>query len=375
MALIRAALLLAWIAISGARAEDDFILGLPYGSHPAQRLNLYMTAGKNDAPLLIYLPGGFWGALDERFRVLADGSSKLRFEGVAVAILRTRTATEAPWPASRQDAAAAIAMLKREARRYRIDPRRIFLMGHSSGGFTASRLALEQDTAGSLAGVITLSGLHHLGGPAYQGRIAQFIDGAFKEKPSASVPKSVQGRFLILAGEKDLDGFARDAQAFALALKNAGAKVIYQTVLGGNHQSVADLGAPDNAFTRELLLDFTGAKSMSESLRLLVAADQHLFFSAPLSSESLWRKYSDLIQPFPIDERFEGFLAAHILEHRYQLAALPMKTYHAIPVAELIKTLPGKGPWLRTVNTRNENYYWYGNDSSFSKPSPRAWWA
>ncbi|MSQ59090.1 MAG: alpha/beta hydrolase [Betaproteobacteria bacterium] len=362
----RITLLLVWLAGSSAHAGDDFFLGLPYGSHAAQRLNLYLPAGQDAAPLLIYVPGGFWGALDERFFKFADGSSKLRFEGAAVAVVRTRSLSGAPWPAPLQDVAAAMALLKREASRYRIDTRRIFLVGHSSGGFIVSRPVFDPDVlrtfglgTSDIAGVITLSGLHDLGGPARQGQVAEFIGAAFKEPfPSSAILDRPRMRFLILAGERDLDGFARDAQAFALRLHRSGAQVIYQTVPGTNHQSIASLGAEENAISRDLVMDFTGVKPMDESLRLLVDADQHLFFSPPLSSLSFWSQHSDLIRSYPADDRFQEFLFAHILEHRYQLAAMPLKTYHAIPVAELIKTLSGKGRWLRTVNTRNENYYW-----------------
>ncbi len=366
LSLIRMALLLLWVIAATAPAEDNFFLGLPYGSHAAQRLNLYLPAGQDKAaPLLIYLPGGFWGPLDERFRTLADGSSKLRFEGTAVAIVQTRSASDASWPAPMQDVAAAMALLKREARRHRIDTRRIFLVGHSSGGFAASRIPFDRDTLGAfglaaadIAGVITLSGLHDLGGPARQGRVAEFIDAAFKEPPSAAMPGTNYPRSLILVGERDLDGFARDAQVFALRLHGAGARVIHQIVPGANHQSLANLGAEENALTRDLVLEFIGVKQLDEALRLLVDADQHLFFSPPRSSVSFWSQYGGLIRPYPADDRFHQFLFAHILEHRYQLAAMPLKTYHAIPVAELIKTLSGKGQWLRTVNTRNESYYW-----------------
>ncbi len=358
--------LVLWMLLcaGSACAQSEHFLDLPYGPQGVQRLNLYLPAPTHKpAPLLIYAPGGFWGALDDRFFNLADASSKLRLQGAAIAIVRTRPT---PWPAPAQDLAAATAMLKGAARRYRIDPKRIFLLGHSSGGFAVSHLALDAQllhrvglTITDIAGFVTLSGLHDLAGPARQGRVAEFIETAFRNtRPAAKVPSQQRSRFLILAGERDLDGFVRDAQDFALKLQRAGLKVIYQTVANANHQIIANLSAEDNFLARELLLDFIGVEPMSEALRLLVEADQRLFFKPALSSESFWGKFPGAIRPYPVDERFQQFLFAHIQEHRYQLAALPLKTYHAIPVAELIKTLPGQGDWFVTRNLRNENYYW-----------------
>jgi acetyl esterase/lipase len=355
---------------SSAWAEDDFFLGLSYGREDAsaQTLDIYLPPGASKpVPLLIYVPGGFWGPLDKRFARLAEGTGRLRFNGVAVAIVRTRPMKQADALIPLHDLVQAIAWLRHEAKRYGFDTARIFLMGHSSGGNTVSRLVFSEKLlrqegldAEAFAGVITLSGLHDLQGPANQGRAGEMITAAFPKSPPPIDIKagSNRPRFLVLAAERDLDGFVRDAQDYALRLHAAKLPVIFQIVPGANHQSMADLGASGHFFAREVVLGFVNAEPMDERLDMLVDVDNRIFFEPPFSTEPFWTRFSELIRTYPVDDRFRQFLFRHIEESRYQLAGLPLKTYHAIPVVDLVKAIEGRGDWLVSTNVRNERYHW-----------------
>lgn len=362
-----AALAFALLPLLGhSQVETQHVL--PYGAHVAQRLTLWLPdKSAKPAPVLIFVPGGFWGALDERFQRMIDINAGLRSKGAAVALLRTRTGREAPWPSPVQDVALATALLKREAKKYHINPKGLYLIGHSSGAFAVTALTLNAEllrqaglSGDDIAGVIALSGIYDLAGAAHHGRVAEYIDAAFNttpEKLNATAPGKTP--FLMLSGEGDLDGFVRDAQSFARQLRRAGRSVIYQTVPGANHQATANLVAEENRLVREMVLDFIGIVAKPEELELLVDANQHLLFRPPMAGTSFWDKYAAIIRSYPVDDAFRNFLGAQILDHRYQLAGLPLKTFYAIPVADLVKSLPGSGRFLVTTNARQERYHWH----------------
>ena len=67
--------------LKGVRAE----LGLSYGDTPRQTIDLFLPAAGNDAPLALFIHGGYWRSLDPSlFSHMARG---LNGRGLAVAVL------------------------------------------------------------------------------------------------------------------------------------------------------------------------------------------------------------------------------------------------------------------------------------------------
>lgn len=137
------------------RAGTTLCEGLAYGEGPRRRLDLYSPAGAPaDAPLLVFFYGGAWQTgRREEYGFLGR---TLAARGMRVAVPDYRVWPEARWPDFLQDAAAAVAWLRREV------PARTVLMGHSAGGFLAGALALDPRWLGAegraaLAGCITLA--------------------------------------------------------------------------------------------------------------------------------------------------------------------------------------------------------------------------
>jgi acetyl esterase/lipase len=83
--------------------------------------------------------GGGWdgGTRDE----LAHFNHWLAHRGYAVAAIAYRLAPQHPWPAQREDIAAALAYLKSNAAALDIDPARLVVMGRSAGGHLAEAAA------------------------------------------------------------------------------------------------------------------------------------------------------------------------------------------------------------------------------------------
>jgi acetyl esterase/lipase len=105
-------------------------------------------------PLVIWSQGSGW--LQENGRSTA-GMVAEHFNpaGFAVAGVSVRSSTNARFPAQVLDIHAAIRFLRANARRYGLDPRRIGVMGDSSGGWTATMAGV---TGAGVQAVVDLYG-------------------------------------------------------------------------------------------------------------------------------------------------------------------------------------------------------------------------
>lgn len=115
---------------------------LAYGRDKSfQQLNLSLpdrTAGP--IPLVIWIHGGAWVTGDKDN---PHPAQSLVEEGFAVASVEYRRATQVPYPAQFDDCRAAVMWLRKNAKKYRIDPDRVGVWGHSAGGHLASMLGVR----------------------------------------------------------------------------------------------------------------------------------------------------------------------------------------------------------------------------------------
>jgi len=115
---------------------------------------------------------------------------------------------------SELDVMKVIDIVKRE---YKVDAKRIYLMGHSMGGF--GTWFLGQKHAGTWAAIAPMSGIN---------------DNALKE---LDVKKLARKPVLVAVGEQETDTVVASKKAVA-ALKAAGADVTYVEIAGGTHGSM-----------------------------------------------------------------------------------------------------------------------------------------
>ena len=138
---------------------------IPYGPHPRQEFDLF-TPHKPCAqrPLVIFVHGGAF-VEGQRNKTPEFYANVLRFfarHGIVGINMSYRMAPECQYPGASQDVGTVVAYAKAHAETLRINPRRIFLMGHSAGGAHAGSYAYDRrlQPAGGhgLAGVIIVSG-------------------------------------------------------------------------------------------------------------------------------------------------------------------------------------------------------------------------
>lgn len=139
---------------------------IAYGTHPRQRMDLYLPQDNqkraHDAPAVLFFYGGaFRAGRKSEYRFVGEALTKA---GIAVAIPDYRIYPEARFPNFVQDGAMAAAKLLE----LNAAPGGVFLMGHSAGAYIAAMLGANENylrscgvSPSSIGGVIALSGRYH----------------------------------------------------------------------------------------------------------------------------------------------------------------------------------------------------------------------
>jgi arylformamidase len=149
-----------------ARERLKCRLGLQYGPTSAETLDFFQASGPN-RPLLIFVHGGYWRALDKNdFSWIAPAYVAA---GFSVAVLNYGLAPVTPLPEIVDQVRRACTWLHRNARELEIDPLHIICSGHSAGGHLAAMMLATDWTriapdlpAQPLSGAVAVSGLFDL---------------------------------------------------------------------------------------------------------------------------------------------------------------------------------------------------------------------
>lgn len=142
--------------------------GIAYGPLARQTLDVYTptaSAPPGGWPVAVFFYGGSWNS-GERADYRFVGSA-LAARGVLTLVADYRLYPEVRYPEFLRDSALALAWGLTEAGRLGGNPKRVFVMGHSAGGYNAAMLALDPRWLAStghmpteLAGWIGLAGAY-----------------------------------------------------------------------------------------------------------------------------------------------------------------------------------------------------------------------
>lgn len=133
-------------ALNALSARGTYTLkaGVPYGEGPRRQMDIYTPTAAPPAagwPMVVFFYGGSWNSGDRGdYRFVGEA---LAAQGVLTLIADYRLYPEVRYPAFLQDSAQALAHGLDQARNLGADPRRVFVMGHSAGGYNAAMLALD----------------------------------------------------------------------------------------------------------------------------------------------------------------------------------------------------------------------------------------
>jgi arylformamidase len=213
---------------------------LVWGERPGETFD-YFPAASADAPLLVYIHGGYWQELSKNESLFAAPDCVTN--GIAFAAINYTLAPQASVGFIVDQCRRAIGSLHRQAGALGFDARRIYVAGSSAGAHLAAMLLVEGWQAAHgvsndvVAGGVLLSGIYDL-----EPLMGTYIDAALhltagdvaklsplRLKPGRPV------RTIVAWGENETAEFKRQSRAFASVLANSGFPVSAFEVSGTNH--------------------------------------------------------------------------------------------------------------------------------------------
>ena len=248
---------------AAARAALPGTLDIAYGSDPGERLDVFTTAARR-APVLVYIHGGYWRALDKR-----DASfiaTPFVAAGALVVVPNYALAPAASIEAIVRQQQAALTWVWRHAPEHGGDPTRIVVAGHSAGGHLAAMMlatdwrALDPDLPADLVqGALSLSGVFELEPLRHAPFLASDLnlDAATAQRLSPVALPAPQRPLFALVGGDESEEFRRQNVRIADAW-GAAAVPVCETVPGRHHMSVLRELAEPGARTHLLALHLLG---------------------------------------------------------------------------------------------------------------------
>ena len=224
--------------------ELPHLRDLRYGPQADELLDLFPVPGRTDAPLFVFIHGGYWRALGKQDSVFM--ARNFTAHGVAVAAVNYQLAPAARLSEIVAQCRRSLAWLYTHGPAHGIDVRRIVLGGSSAGAHLAAMLlapgwqaafGLPPDVV--KAGVL-VSGLYDLA-PVQQTTpndwLALDSAEAAALSPQSCLPDA-GARLCIATAEKDTDEFKRQSLDYAAACTRQGCAVQYAEIAGRNHFDV-----------------------------------------------------------------------------------------------------------------------------------------
>jgi acetyl esterase len=229
-----------------ARMLKDVVYSRPGGMELT--LDASIPDGPGPFPAAVLVHGGGWVAGSKQqyityiFRPLSDA-------GFAWFSINYRLAPQFQFPAPAEDVEQAIRFVKAHAAEYKIDPKRVALIGESAGGHLVSYVGARNRSGSRVAAVVSLYGIH------------DFITAAMEWKPfphevlelfgipqvnAETAPVLIKGSpvvyvnrnmppFLLIHGSKDEDVPYDQSVEMCARMKQVGARCDLITIPGAPH--------------------------------------------------------------------------------------------------------------------------------------------
>lgn len=248
VALLFASLAL-WLMTECPSSAVD-LTDIEYANAGGVRLTLdaHVPDGNGPFPAAILVHGGGWVAGDKQqyityiFQPLSDA-------GFAWFSINYRLAPQFRFPADADDVASAIQFVKANAAKYKVDPKRIALIGESAGGHLVSYVGARNRPDSRVAAVVSMYGVHDFVAAAVQWKplphelldlfgitavTAETAPELIKASPVVYISKEMPP-FLLMHGSKDEDVPYEQSVEMCDKMKKAGAHCDLITIEGAPH--------------------------------------------------------------------------------------------------------------------------------------------
>jgi arylformamidase len=261
-------------ADASARAYElpGWVRDLAYGEDASERLDVH-PAARPGAPVLVYIHGGYWRALDKRDQSFV--APPFVDAGAMVVLANYALCPAVSIEHIVLQLVQALAWLYRHAAEYGGDPERIVVAGHSAGGHLATMLlacdwrAVASDLPADLVkSALSISGLYELEplrqAPFLAPDLCLSAESAQRLSPAAMSPPP-RGSLVTVVGGDESEEFLRQA---ALISKAWGPQVVLaaERVAQRNHMDVLHELADPHSRTHQRALQLLGLLSLPQRL-------------------------------------------------------------------------------------------------------------
>ena len=253
-----------YIEAAGARSAEvrktlTGHLDISYGDTPLQALDIF-PAKTAKAPVLVFIHGGYWRALDKSF--YSDIAPPFVEAGATVVLINYDLCPAVTIPDIVSQIRKALVWIHENIGRYHGNPDNVHLTGHSAGGHLtgmmmatdwAGKYALPPDflkSAAPLSGLFDIEPHRHT---ELQPDIHLTAEDAARHSPQ-NLPLFLNGPILCAVGGGESDAFKQQSLDFAEKCRTAGMTVEYFATGNDNHFEITDrLGKSKDPLTRKLL--------------------------------------------------------------------------------------------------------------------------
>jgi len=229
------------------RREAPAQLDLKYGEGPGMTLDVFPAAGAGDAPVLVFIHGGYWRSLDKSdFSFVAPSFTA---DGALVVVPNYGLCPAVSMEDIALQTTQAVLWTWRNAARFGGDARRIALVGHSAGGHLATMMlscrwkeVADDLPLQPLAGALSISGLFDLDPlrltPSLQADL-RLTPAAVARLSPAFFPRPKAGRLYAAVGLDESEEFLRQNRLIRDAWGPTTVPVC-ETLPGCNHFSILE---------------------------------------------------------------------------------------------------------------------------------------
>ena len=235
-------------ALASANGGHRVTPGVAYGPLARQVLDVYTPAAAAPPagwPVVVFFYGGSWN--DGERSDYAFVGAALAARGVLTLVADYRLYPEVRYPEFLQDSALALGWGFDHAARLGGDPKRVFVMGHSAGGYNAAMIALDPRwlapsarSPNELAGWIGLAGPYDFFPMENLQAQPVFFHPRYpaKSQPIEFADVRAVPTFLGAPSQDRLVDPARNTQALAAKLKAAGTPVTLRMYEKASHATL-----------------------------------------------------------------------------------------------------------------------------------------
>lgn len=221
--------------------------------------DVYLPEGAGPFPAVLLVHGGGWSTADRR-KSMQGYAQRLAERGYVAVSAAYRVLPEFGYPAPLDDLQQALRALRQHAAAYRVDPRRIGVLGYSAGGHLAALLGVRPVSNETRVQAVVAGGAPtDLRLFPDEPPVRDFLGGSLAQRPGlyaeASPISHVQAGLppvFLFHGEDDQLVPPAQSQAYCRALLNQGVPCELRLLPGRDHYTAFDPDPP----TRAAILDF-----------------------------------------------------------------------------------------------------------------------